>query len=45
MDWLEKESFGVNTKKGVTHYCIYTPNDVVAILYLKEPKIRIEQVF
>ncbi|ALS00164.1 hypothetical protein ATZ33_01860 [Enterococcus silesiacus] len=44
-DWLEKESFGVNSKKDVTHYCIYTPDDVVDILSLKDPEIRIEKVF
>lgn len=39
IEWLEVESFGVNGKEDVTHYCVVTPDDMIDILALNPPEI------
>lgn len=41
INWLVEESCGIQSKGDITHYYIMTPNDIVEILCLKEPKVEL----
>lgn len=39
IDWIVEESGGIYLQDSITHYFFVTPNDIIEILSLEEPKL------
>lgn len=42
--WMENESFGIRKQATFKHYSIVTPNDVIDILSVSEPQIKLSEI-
>ena len=42
--WFEEEKFGITDTCGLTHYAFITRNDIIDVLAVCEPEIKVKQL-